>query len=235
MLKSYLRKYLVHKIVKAFGDSEIYIGKEMNRYGKNNVKILDVGCLDGVVTMKILKYFDYQYVLYGVDMVEKKLIDKSVKYTKSFFDNKPLPYKKNSFDLILCNQVIEHIVHKDLLISECRRVLKNGGVCFMATENIASIDNILSLIFGQDPISQHTSNRYHIGSFLSPHFMEKMLVFKGDYHMGHKNVCSYFGIQRLFKSSGFKNVKIKSFGHLLGLFERILPFQNRIIVVTATK
>lgn len=230
-----LSNFLKDKMVSAFRDSEIFIEKEINKLSKNNLKILDLGCMEGVVINKILKNCTKKYKLYGIDLINKKLVDKRIIYTKKDFDNKDLPYASNSFDVIVCNQVIEHIIHKDKLIEECHRILKKGGVCFMATENIASLDNVVSLLFGQDPLSQSTSNKMYTGSFLSPHFMEQMLKYPHDQHMGHKNVCSYYGILRLFQINRFKKLKIKSFGHICKLFEWLFPFQNRIIVVIGRK
>ncbi len=235
MLLNLFSNFLKNKMVGAFRDSEIFIEKEINKFPKDNLKILDLGCMEGVVIDKILRNSKKKYKLFGIDLINKKLVDKRIIYTKKNFENKNLPYASNSFDIIVCNQVIEHIIHKDKLIEECQRILKKGGICYMATENIASLDNIISLLFGQDPLTQSTSVKRYTGSFLSPHYMEKMLKFPNDYHMGHKNVCSYYGILRLFQINGFKNPQIRSFGHITKLFEWLFPFQNRIIVVLARK
>jgi len=202
---SLLNNFLKNKMVSTFRDAEVFMAKEINNYPNDNLKIIDVGCMEGAVIDKILKNCIKKYKLYGIDLIEKKLVDKKIIYTKKDFDNKILPYDSNSFDIIVCNQVIEHIIHKDKLIVECHHILKKRGLCLMATENIASLDNIISLLFGQDPISQSTSNKMYLGSFFSPHFMEKMLKYPYDQHMGHKNVCSYYGILRLFKFNGFQN------------------------------
>jgi len=39
-----------------------------------------------------------------------------------------LPFKENSFDLTISINVLDHIVRPDLFISECSRVLKDGGI-----------------------------------------------------------------------------------------------------------
>ena len=39
-----------------------------------------------------------------------------------------LPFKNNSFDLILCNHVLEHIPDHNKAISELYRILKKGGL-----------------------------------------------------------------------------------------------------------
>jgi len=52
-------------------------------------------------------------------------------------DGRNLPFKFESFDIVVCNQVIEHIPRKDqiTLIVESTRVLKKGGILYIATPN----------------------------------------------------------------------------------------------------
>jgi len=51
-------------------------------------------------------------------------------------DMQNLPYKDNSFDFVISDQVIEHLEDPKKAIRECYRVLRNGGItlcttCFM--------------------------------------------------------------------------------------------------------
>lgn len=235
MIKKFINDLLSKKIISAYLDGEQFITKQINTYPKNYIKILDVGCSNGFITEKILKQVNKNYSIYGMDLLNKTEVNKKILYKKVFFDNKNFPYKDNFFDIVYANQVIEHIIHKDRFIRECRRVLKKGGYCLLATENIASLDNVLSVLLGQEPIAQHTSTDYATNSFLSPHFMKKTYHKKNVYHMGHKNVTSFYGLQRLMQVNGFKHAKIASFGHINKIFEKLLPIQNRIIVGYAKK
>ena len=47
-----------------------------------------------------------------------------------------MPLKDNSIDSIIMTEVLEHIPIPDLLIQECKRVLKNGGVVVGSTRFI---------------------------------------------------------------------------------------------------
>ena len=56
--------------------------------------------------------------------------------TNLFFaraDGMALPFKDGSFDLVLSHAVIEHVPDALLYLSECRRVLKPDGRCFLST------------------------------------------------------------------------------------------------------
>lgn len=42
-------------------------------------------------------------------------------------DIRQIPYAENTFDVVMCNHVLEHIVELDVAVSEVLRVLKPGG------------------------------------------------------------------------------------------------------------
>lgn len=231
----FIKSFFVQKMVLAFEKSYQKINKRIIAYNKKKnfkLKILDIGCADFVTTKKYLKNVK-NYQLYALDHFET-VEDKSVIYNKIDLENGRFPFDNNFFDVIIAGQVIEHVLNKDHLIEESYRVLKKKGLFVCATENIASFDNIISLLFGQEPLSQHTGSKFNTNSFLSPHFMEKESDPNGNKYQ-HKNICSYFGLQRLLKVNGFKNCKIISIGNAGIIFEKIFKIYNRLIVVFCTK
>ncbi|MDD4878246.1 MAG: class I SAM-dependent methyltransferase [Candidatus Nanoarchaeia archaeon] len=76
-------------------------------------KILDIGCGNGFITKEIAKAFPKAKIT-AVD-IEREKIDYADRYNSSgnikyitgnIFN---LPFKKSSFDLVICNEVLEHI------------------------------------------------------------------------------------------------------------------------------
>ncbi len=59
-------------------------------------------------------------------------------------DASKLPFKENSFDLIILQDVIEHLYDINKVIIEINRVLKPGGFIYISTPNKYSIFNIIS-------------------------------------------------------------------------------------------
>lgn len=231
----FIKSFLVWKMISAFEESYKHINRkilEVRKEKTEKLKILDIGCADLVTTKKYLKNVE-NYQLYAFDHFDS-IDDKSVRYKKLDLENGSFPYKKNFFDIIIAGQVIEHILNKDYLIEESYRTLKKRGLFICATENIASFDNIISLILGQEPISQHTGSKYNTQSFLSPHFMKKVDSDFGNKYF-HKNVCSYYGLGRLVKINKFIKYKTFSMGNINRLFEKIFKIYNRILVIYAVK
>jgi len=78
-----------------------------------------------------------------------------------FCINEKLPFKNDSFDLICCFQVLEHIEKYDALLEETKRALKKSGVLMVSTPNKAKI------VFGVNP--------YHYREF-TPDELHKILT-----------------------------------------------------------
>lgn len=220
-------------MIKAFHDGEKFLSDEVQKFsGSRKVKILDVGCGNGMVTVKVVQNLIDPDV-YGIDMVEDQQVDPTIKYTRSDLA-KLFPYEDNYFDIVISNQVIEHILNKDAFLSECYRVLKKDGIFLCCTDNISSWDNIISLLLGQEPMSQHTGSRFVTNSFLSPYFMDRINDNSGNLY-SHKNVCSYYGLQRLLKIAGFGIIGLRTYGNISKILELVMPIYNRIICIKAKK
>ena len=118
-----------------------------------------------------------------------------------------LPFSDHSFDLIIIQDVIEHLPETKLFFIELKRVLKPGGIIYLSTPNKYSIFNFIS-----DP---------HFGlpfvSLLKRETIKKYFLFylrKGDYLrsdiaelLSLKDLINIF--QYDFKMSLFTNYTIK--------------------------
>jgi len=93
-------------------------------------KVLDVGCGKGIITRNLGKICKE---IIGVDIEDKRLIKEGYKFI--LIKDEKLPFKDNTFDVVISNQVIEHVNDQDDHIKEIYRVLKDDGVCYLATPN----------------------------------------------------------------------------------------------------
>jgi ubiquinone/menaquinone biosynthesis C-methylase UbiE len=77
----------------------------------------------------------------GVDISEEAVKISSKNYPKFKFlvsDASSLPFNDNSFDNIVCSEVIEHVEQREKAFLEMKRVLKDGGSLVITTPNYLS-------------------------------------------------------------------------------------------------
>jgi ubiquinone/menaquinone biosynthesis C-methylase UbiE len=70
--------------------------------------------------------------LLSVDVVDERV---TRDFDFQLVTSETLPMPDSSFDLVISNHVIEHVDDQLLHLQEIRRVLRPGGVCYLATPN----------------------------------------------------------------------------------------------------
>lgn len=99
-------------------------------------KLLDIGCGNGGF-LRIAQQLGWE--VWGTDVDEKALKVASQTGAKVFQGSLPnLDLPDNSFDVITLSHVIEHVHDPDLALREIHRLLKPGGLLWLATPNLAS-------------------------------------------------------------------------------------------------
>lgn len=97
-------------------------------------KILDVGCGPGFLLSTLNKRWDK----YGID-VSKTALEHCSKYAKVFHGELPkLKFKKNMFDVVVMNHVIEHLPDPVEYLFEVKKILKENGILIIATPDFDS-------------------------------------------------------------------------------------------------
>lgn len=79
----------------------------------------------------------------------------------------PLPFDPESVDLIVANQVFEHIKEVFWVLHECSRVLRVGGSLVIGVPNLASLHNRVLLAIGKQPTSM-TNWSAHVRGYTRP-------------------------------------------------------------------
>lgn len=122
------RKHKATKIIRLVQDF-------MKREDFSGLRCLDLGCSIGAVSYEISRLNGN---VIGVDIDWNAMRMSAAYPNKALFvlsDGGKLPFSDNSFDLIVCSQVYEHVPDSQALFSEIKRLLKDTGVCFFSGPN----------------------------------------------------------------------------------------------------
>ncbi len=97
---------------------------------------LDIGSNKGIITHEISSYCNR---VIGIDnsleLIKSSYVNKTENIDFLAGDGLLLPFKDNTFDLVICAQVYEHTTSPGLLLKEIYRILRPGAVCFFSGPN----------------------------------------------------------------------------------------------------
>lgn len=127
--------YNIHSVVRY---EQLY--KFILPYIKENSRILDVGCALGGF-LKFLKNKRNYTNLYGIEPIEayvKEANNGNIKLGNIY----KIPFDDNSFDVIILDQVLEHLSNLKLAMKEIRRVLDKGGLCYIGVPDADRYNDI---------------------------------------------------------------------------------------------
>ena len=129
-------------------------------------------------------------------------------------------FKSNSFDVVLNNQVIEHVNNTDYLLREIYRILKPEGYAIISTNNISPWTNIVALLFGKQPFPNHPSDEILTGRFLSKDELLPSATF------AHRRIFSFPALDGLLKYHHFEIIKMKGscFYPFWGIIEKFFSY-----------
>ncbi|RLG16460.1 class I SAM-dependent methyltransferase [Candidatus Pacearchaeota archaeon] len=128
--------------------------------------VLDIGCGRGRDLMIAKKYADSnQLKLYGIDIqIEKNLKNRGIRLFKIDIERERLPFPDETFDIVIANQVLEHIKEIFWVSNEICRVLKKNGRFIIGVPNLAALHNRFLLLFGKHPTCIKTKSA-HVRGF----------------------------------------------------------------------
>jgi methionine biosynthesis protein MetW len=194
--------------------------------------ILDLGCGNGELTMRVAQKVGAKMVA-GIEIgwpAAKMSLSRGINVILGDV-NDTFPFKDEVFDLVLANQIIEHLNNTDNFLREVRRVLKNGGSCIVATPNLSGLQNIVSLMMGyQPPTAEVSDELFGCGNPFNP--VQNTI---GKY-IGHRRIFTAPALKALMEFHGLKCERITGFGmHPLPLFISRLITSSRYSPVIAIK
>lgn len=172
--------------------------------------MLDLGCDAGGRTAWVAERIAAAEI-HGIEIDEERArVARTKGVTVKAADlNRRFPYDDERFDLVISNQVIEHVWETDNFVSEALRVLRRGGRAVVSTENLSSWHNVAAQILGWQPFSltNISSVAGGIGNPAAVHRGEP-----GQPH-GHLRVMAPRGLREVFEVHGFDVVSLTGAGY----------------------
>jgi SAM-dependent methyltransferase len=117
-------------------------------FGGMTQSVLEFGCVPPVLTGALVhRGLDVTGVDIAPERFERSLAALGCPIVKCNIETEPLPFDDASFDLVLFNEIFEHL-RVDLLFtfSELCRVLKPGALLMLSTPNLRSFRGMLGLV-----------------------------------------------------------------------------------------
>jgi ubiquinone/menaquinone biosynthesis C-methylase UbiE len=142
-----------------------------------SAKLLDLACWDGESTA----YYGQRLgitQLFGVDVFPDKIEaakKKSVNVKYCNLESEQLPFDDHFFDIVIANQIFEHLKQIYRPLSEIHRVLKPNGILLFSVPNLASFHSRILLLFGMQPGSIKIFDA-HVRGF-APRALKEFLTF----------------------------------------------------------
>lgn len=113
----------------------------------SNAVVLDVGAHDFPYTLE-----SDAAVLYGIDIPDEgettlgwsdeyaRTLEKEKRVVPIYAMAEALPFRAESFDVVVCTEVLEHVKGDEQAVSEFARVLRSGGALLLTTPNGAEVE-----------------------------------------------------------------------------------------------
>ncbi len=182
------RYYLVYE------DKSVVFKEILEKYVVSSMVLLDAGCGSGKETP-----FDYTKrvkLAVGVDLSQKIQENKTL-HVKIVGDICQIPLKNNFIDIVVCQELVEHLKFPQVFFKEVARILKPNGIFIVMTPNLLGWKSL---------ISKMTPYPFHIAVNKSLYGVTQNDVFPTYY-----NANTIFTLKNVLSRNGFGIIESRFF------------------------
>lgn len=177
---------------------------EMIPYVINNpTQSLEVGCREGLFSKELKKIYP-NLIAWGIEPDDRVDHEESIKnldyYVRDFFPSKDKAFEGKKFDLIIFNDVLEHMYDPWKALEVCSEILSPNGIIVASLPNVRHKSVLKQLVFNDDFEYQES----------------------GVLDISHIRFFTKKTMIKLFEDCGFEIVKIEPLKSPLKLYKKIL-------------
>jgi len=114
-----------------------------------NKKVLEVGCNTGNLGHSLILKKNCK--VYGLDYSKKAIDIAKTRLTKAIvfdLETYKIPFEKETFDIIIFGDVLEHIRYPEIILTKFKKLLKKDGLVIASIPNVANINIRWNLFWG---------------------------------------------------------------------------------------
>lgn len=190
-----------------------FIQQHANLADKN---ILDIGCGAGILSESLSKA-GANFVL-GIDLAHES-IAVATQHAKN--QNLNIDYQtisvealakthNQSFDVITCMELLEHVPNPESIIASCSQLLKPGGQIFFSTINRNPKSFLMAIVGAEYALRLIPKGTHHYKKFIKPSELDKWAR-KSSLHSKHITGMHYNPISKEYSLGG--NVDVNYLVH----------------------
>lgn len=137
-----------------------------------DIKLLDVGCGGGIISYEMsklgIKPFGIDANESNVSIAQEHAQNNS--YSAQFFHTTVEDYVNNGnkFDVILCLELIEHIINPQEFVSNLAKLLNKGGVIVISTLNRTAKSYLLAIVAAEKILKWVPKQTHDYNKFIKP-------------------------------------------------------------------
>lgn len=130
------------------------IGDLISDHASDAERLLEVGADIGWQTLfyrsqmpdaKLTMIYDWR------DERSEEVKEGGIDFRQVDLEESRFPDEDGSYDVVVCNQVFEHLKNIFLPLSEIHRVLRPGGTFIFSVPNLSALHNVFLTMFGKQP------------------------------------------------------------------------------------
>ncbi|MBL7093924.1 methyltransferase domain-containing protein [candidate division KSB1 bacterium] len=127
-----------HKLAEFRGE---FVAETIVQFTKiKNKDVLDIGCGDGGTSLKLTQLGAQVTAIDIRPDIFDKFKNTGVKFIHGSVEH--FSFKKEKFDIIILQDVLEHIPHPETTIQKCKSILSETGIIYISTPNRLSLLNV---------------------------------------------------------------------------------------------